>query len=216
MTCGTAGRAEKRRLALFDFDGTIVSNDSLMGFAKYCFGWPKVATAIVKSLITIIAWMARVKSNSYAKERLFGHMFRGMSMKDFCAKGEEYASEIERHLNPAIMERLHSHVAHGDRVLIVTASIPQWILPWAHTKGIEAVIGTEAEINAAGNLTGHFSTPNCYGKEKTARIIAAYPDIDEWEVWAYGDSRGDREMLALADRSMMVKHNGQLTEINTL
>lgn len=47
-------------------------------------------------------------------------------------------------------------------------------------------------------LSGNFATPNCYGEQKAARIRARY-DLSQYaEVYAYGDSKGDREMLALA------------------
>ncbi|MDB5447022.1 MAG: family hydrolase, partial [Phenylobacterium sp.] len=45
--------------------------------------------------------------------------------------------------------------------------------------------------------TGAFATPNCRGPEKAARLQARFgPDV-RLEA-AYGDTSGDREMLAIA------------------
>ncbi|MDQ1268592.1 MAG: phosphatidylglycerophosphatase, partial [Campylobacterota bacterium] len=53
-----------------------------------------------------------------------------------------------------------------------------------------------------GLFSGRFSTINCHGKEK-ARRIKEHLNIDEYEtIYAYGDSSGDNEMLALAHKSV--------------
>ncbi|KAA8711021.1 haloacid dehalogenase-like hydrolase [Helicobacter canis] len=47
-------------------------------------------------------------------------------------------------------------------------------------------------------LSGEFATPNCYGEQKAVRIKARY-DLSRYEeIYAYGDSKGDTAMLALA------------------
>lgn len=46
-----------------------------------------------------------------------------------------------------------------------------------------------------------FSTPNCYGAEKVKRLLTKYPDRDFYRLVVYGDSRGDRELLSIADES---------------
>jgi phosphoserine phosphatase len=61
-------------------------------------------------------------------------------------------------------------------------------------------VGTQIEIKD-GLLTGRFLTKNCYGQEKANRILALYPNRSEYHLTAYGDSRGDKELLAFADES---------------
>ena len=60
------------------------------------------------------------------------------------------------------------------------------------------MVGTKVEVRN-GRLTGRFLTYNCYGVEKVRRILRIYPNPDDYEFIALGDSRGDREMLAFAD-----------------
>ena len=62
------------------------------------------------------------------------------------------------------------------------------------------VLGTQIEVKN-GNLTGRFLTKNCYGQEKVNRILALYPDRNTYYLIAYGDSRGDKELLAFADEA---------------
>ncbi|MEW6528158.1 MAG: haloacid dehalogenase-like hydrolase [Spirochaetota bacterium] len=50
-----------------------------------------------------------------------------------------------------------------------------------------------------GLLTGKFFGKNCYGPQKVKRIKEIYNLYDYQKIYAYGDSKGDKEMLAIAD-----------------
>ena len=62
------------------------------------------------------------------------------------------------------------------------------------------VVGTQIEVKD-GVLTGRFLTRNCYGEEKVNRLNALYPNRQDYYLIAFGDSRGDKELLAFADES---------------
>ncbi len=59
------------------------------------------------------------------------------------------------------------------------------------------VLGSRLEIRD-GRLTGRLAGKNCNGNEKVCRIREAVTLTPYQAVYAYGDSSGDREMLALA------------------
>jgi phosphoserine phosphatase len=50
-------------------------------------------------------------------------------------------------------------------------------------------------------LTGKIDGRNCYGRQKEARIREAINLADYSIVVAYGDTRGDKEMLAMASEA---------------
>jgi phosphoserine phosphatase len=50
-----------------------------------------------------------------------------------------------------------------------------------------------------GRITGRLSGRNCYGPEKVERLEEVLGKLDNYLVYAYGDSKGDRELLAVAD-----------------
>jgi phosphoserine phosphatase len=62
------------------------------------------------------------------------------------------------------------------------------------------VVGTQIEVKD-GRLTGRFLTKNCYGQEKVNRLLSLYPHRQDYCLVAYGDSRGDKELLSFADES---------------
>lgn len=191
----------KRKVALFDFDGTLTQHDTLVTFAVHAVGRCKFFMAMCLSLPWIAGWKCGILSNSKAKEHLFGCLYRGMSLSSFDKKAYSFVSVIEKDIRPEGISALDRHRCCVDDIYIVSASIDRWIIPWARRYGIKNVIATKPEIDDAGMLTGRFLTPNCYGEEKVRRIKNEINDIEDCEVWAYGDSSGDEAMLAIADHS---------------
>jgi phosphatidylglycerophosphatase C len=68
--------------------------------------------------------------------------------------------------------------------------------PWAARQGLP-LLATPTGWDA-GRFAG-LGGENCNGPEKVRRIDGALDRAGFARVWAYGDSSGDREMLALAD-----------------
>jgi HAD superfamily phosphoserine phosphatase-like hydrolase len=102
-------------------------------------------------------------------------------------------------LNKFVMERIQCHKNNNDKTLIVSASVSNWIAPWAVEHGFQSVIATELE-NINGILTGKFGTENCYGKTKVSRLLKEYPNRNSYILYAYGNSRGDMELIDFADK----------------
>lgn len=192
------------KIAFFDFDGTLTKHDTLLTFAKFCVGRKRLWFALIKSLPMILLWKARFKTNSQAKEALFGHLYKGMKYIDFQQAGQRFIPLINDDIRKDIVEKLLAHKRNGDKVVIVSASILEWILPWAEQIGVDAVIATQAAVDKDGRLTGMFSMTNCHGAEKAVRIKQVFPDIADYETWAYGDSSGDTAMLALVNHPKKV------------
>lgn len=196
------------QFTFFDFDGTLTFNDSFTGFIRHVHGWHGLALVLLKSAPAIILWKAGLRSNTYAKLRMFGAAFRGMTLKEFKEKGESYAEKIERITRNDIVDALARSVKEGRNTVIVSASMGDWIRPWAARHGVNIVLATEPEVDSTGKLTGRFKRPNCQREEKVKRIIEAFPELERdreaHTVTAYGDSDGDFEMLAFADNPVKI------------
>jgi HAD superfamily hydrolase (TIGR01490 family) len=135
------------------------------------------------------------------KEAFLTRLWGGALYGDYLADARRYADEsLDGMIIPLARRVFMKHIERGDLVLIVTASMPEWVGGWAGRYGV-TVIGTLLEV-ADGRLTGRLATPNCRGAEKVARVRAQV-DLDGYSrIFAYGDSRGDREMLAAADEAV--------------
>lgn len=188
-------------LYLFDFDGTLTRSDSLILFLRYYGGtWRLIRSLLVRAPMLVLMKL-RLYSNHRLKEQLFGSYFRGMPLDDFDAACQAFARSHSHILRPEGTATLRQALADGADAAIVSASVDNWVRPFFESFGDGiSILGTQAEVSD-GRLTGRFATPNCYGAEKVRRIRRAFPDTGQRRVVAFGDSRGDREMLRLATES---------------
>jgi phosphatidylglycerophosphatase C len=106
------------------------------------------------------------------------------------------ADKISQIVRPDAMKLIQDYKQVGARVVVVSASPENWVKPWCNIWKVDCV-ATRLEYRD-GKLTGNITGINCYGKEKVERI-KRFVKLEEFGViTAYGDSRGDHEMLALA------------------
>ncbi|AKT91487.1 HAD-IB family hydrolase [Campylobacter gracilis] len=187
-------------LVLFDFDGTITRDDSLLEFVAYVVGFKKFFRGILVLSPILAAYKLGLASNNFTRRKLLGYFFAGMSADKFDKICKKYSTtHIEDILKQSAMDKIASYKAAGDRVVIVTASLEDWLRPWCEAQGLE-LLGTKIR-RKGGIITGEIEGQNCYGAQKVARVRAAY-DVQAFDrVIAYGDSRGDREMLEFADEA---------------
>lgn len=192
----------------FDFDGTLTRRDTFFGFLRFLDGRLGMVKILMSELPAILAGL--VKGNGgKAKERVLIRALRGMDYAAYietCRKFGERIKDMERE---PIVKALDEAVGNGSEVAIVSASIGDWIRPWAAAHGVKHVIATECSPRP-GTPTGTFSTPDCIGPEKVRRILEIWPRLVQprtgAHVTAYGNSKGDREMLAFADLPVSVGH----------
>lgn len=189
-----------KKLAVFDFDGTITTKDTLWLFLKFSKGSFCFYLALIKNSPSIILAALRLYPRGRAKEKLFSSCFKGMIRPEFEKLCHSFYEEHKSIIKPEAKVAVRNHLTHGNSVVILTASPVNWVEPFAHSLGITKVIGTELETDIDGRLTGRFSTLNCNGPEKVRRLKNEYPDlIRKFKIYAYGDSFGDKELLELSD-----------------
>ena len=196
-----------KQLFAFDFDGTLTTRDTLIAFIRYACGTPRFLLGFLLHAPLLVLMKLRLYSNGKAKQRLFSWFFRGMPLEAFDALCQSFASTHRHLLRPETVCLLQQALSEGAEVLVVSASIDNWVRPFFSTFHIPHstfhILCTQIEV-IDGRLTGRFLTPNCYGQEKVRRIVALHPDRSAYRLTAYGDSRGDRELLAFADEAHMV------------
>jgi len=186
------------RLALFDFDGTITRRDSLFDFLFFTFGAVRCAVGLVVLGPVLVLYILKMIPNWKAKESVFRHFFKGWSIERFEKAGDRYSRErIDHIIMGKARERIEWHRTGGHRIIVVSASVETWMREWCGRNGI-GIIGTRLE-SVQGKLTGRIDGANCQGPEKVRRIREAV-DLGEYEyIYAYGNTRGDADMLSLAD-----------------
>ena len=193
----------KKKIYCFDFDGTLTTSDTLLEFIKYAKGRGRFLMVFLMYSPLLVMMKLHLYPNWKAKQQIFAHLFAGMRIEKFDALCRGFAEESQHLLRPKGITLVHEALVAGAQVFIVSASIDNWVRPFfdiRNLKGVQ-VLGTQIEVED-GKLTGNFKSNNCYGKEKVHRIAEALKSFErsEYEIEAFGDSRGDKEMLAFANK----------------
>ena len=190
-----------KTIVAFDFDGTLTTKDSFLEFIRFSKGKTKLYLNLPYMAIMWGLFKLKILKRQYAKEAIFSHFFKGMSIEEFSATGEAFSKSIDSILRLNVKNKIESYVAQDCKLVIVSASINNWITPWALQNNIETVISTEIEVNASGLITGKFKTLNCVEQEKVNRFLEMFPDRADYKLIVYGDTEGDKALMGLADES---------------
>ena len=189
-------------LVAFDVDGTLTTRDCVVPFLWRVGGIRSIWRGALASPHLLPATIRRDRDS--IKEIGTDSAFRGRHTTDVEREGRLFGAEVARRwLRPDTSALLRRHVESGDIVVFVSASFEVYLRSLAHSLGVEHVLGARLEADENGVLTGRLDGPNCRGPEKVNRLEAwwagLYRDRAPSLFTAYGDSAGDRELLARAD-----------------
>jgi phosphatidylglycerophosphatase C len=197
-------------VAAFDFDGTISRRDSLLPFLVAVRGRRAVAAALARLTPQLLLMALGRDDRDVTKERLLHALLAGHPATELWASGEAHASALLSRLRPATLERVRWHREQDHQLVMISASPTVYLEPLAAELGFDAVLATGLEVDGTGRLTGRLDGGNVRGPEKVARLRAWLGSRPVDELWAYGDSRGDRELLAAADHAFRVGRGGRI------
>ena len=186
-----------KKLALFDFDGTVTTKDSFLEFLKFYKGYSGFYLGFALLSPYLIAMKLKLIPNWKAKEIVLKYFLNGLEKDKMEQIAQTFTTEIiPSLLRPKALEQIRSHQEKGDDIYLVSASAESWLKFWCEEIGIN-LIATKLEI-VNEKITGKLDGKNCHGPEKVARIKAQIDLHNYSEIYAYGDSSGDTEMLELA------------------
>ncbi len=189
------------RIIAFDFDGTITTRDTFALFLRYWAGTPRWLFNLVKLSPVFLAYVLKLIDRNRVKAHVVRTFFRGAEQEALRQRAEQFADEVIPDLiRPKALETLKARLQSDDTVFIVSASIDDYLVPWAKKHGIRHILATNLE-KKNGCLTGDISGVNCWGSGKIDKITSKMADKPFTIKEAYGDSRGDREMLDAAEAS---------------
>ena len=200
----------KKKVYLFDFDGTLTCADTLLEFIRYACGRRRFFIGFALFSPLLVLMKLHLYPNYRAKQRLFAWYFKGMSIDNFDLVCRHFAHHNQRLMRQKALDKLREIFHNNETLCVVSASIDNWVRPFFDniskaSRSDFRVIGTEVEVDTDGVLTGRFRTHNCYGTEKVRRVLEAMPQLksnrDDFWVVACGDSRGDKELLEFADEA---------------
>ena len=192
-------------VAAFDVDGTLTRADCVRPFLERLAGRRALASVLLRRFAPMVKALAR-RDRDDLKEIVVGGVFRGRFVSEVAAVGGAFAAHVEaKMLRPDTLARLRWHQSSGHSVVLVSASLRPYLDPLAASLGLEGVLCADVERDGDRYLDTLVGG-NCRGPEKARRLAAwlAANDLTDADIWAYGDSSGDRELLAMAHHPVWV------------
>jgi len=198
-------------VAAFDFDGTLTRGGSVVPFLIAVRGLLAVLGALARNAPKLVrAAIVGGSAADAAKEAVFVRVLGGVPAAHVDKVAVRFAERhLEHRLRAEVRARLEWHHRQGHHVVIVSASPEYYVGPAGRALGADGVLATRLAVDASGRLTGRYEGKNCRGAEKYARVVAwlrangpsgsgsAQPTL-----WAYGNSRGDLQLLDAADHGV--------------
>ena len=186
-------------LALFDFDGTITTREMFADFMHFAVTPRRLALGRLVLAPVVIGYKWGIVSSNAIRSRVVRFGFRGEPLARVGQMGERFAREVlPGVLRPQALERIAWHKAQGDVVVVVSGALDVYLEHWCREHGL-ALICSELEV-VDGRLTGHYRGRQCVGLEKPRRVLDRYDLGDFDQVYAYGDTHEDLDLLAIAGR----------------
>jgi phosphatidylglycerophosphatase C len=189
-----------KKIAFFDFDGTITTRDTLLEIIKFQKGKFAFLIGFLLNAPWLIAYKLKLFPNDDVKQKILTYFFSGTPELVFQQKCDLFAErKLPELIRPGALTEIEGLRARDFDIVVVSASAGNWIRKWTTGLGVQ-LIATRLEVKE-GLITGRIEGKNCHGEQKVV-CIKEHLNLSEYEeIYVYGDSAGDKPMLALATKS---------------
>lgn len=189
---------------VFDFDGVLLRGDSFAGYLRWRTQVRRQRILAALPVLPLLPLMRHPRTLPWAARIFTRALTLGLNRRRFEAEIDAFCAvwlAADGRMNARLIERLHAHVAAGDRVFVVSGTA-QYLLDGLLSRlGIRGVtaIGTAVEFGRAGL----FARRHTYGATKIA-VLAELGVAPPWAI-SYSDSYADLPILAAAQRAVLVE-----------
>ncbi|MBM1183049.1 HAD-superfamily subfamily IB hydrolase, TIGR01490 [Pseudomonas lundensis] len=187
----------KQVLSAFDFDGTLTYHDSFVPFLRFAFGNRLFAMRLFRMIPATLSYLLGQISRNDLKEKLITVYLTGAKVAWVEERAEAFCDVSWQRLMRPLGLTSVAHQREQQALVTICSASPELVLkPFAKKLGI-GLIGTQLEA-VNGVLTGEISGTNCRCEQKVIRLEAQYGPLDQYTLRAWGDTRGDEQMLGAA------------------
>ena len=184
-------------LVAFDFDGTLTVRDSFTAFLKWRVSSRRYYAGMARLFPAALLYVFD-RNRGKIKAAAVREFLRGVPLEQLEREARAFAqSEAPKLFRPDALAVWRRWRAKGAKLVIVTASPDVVVAPFARGLGADLLIGSRLALDLNEKVAGPLLGPNCRGAEKVTRLKEVFGD-DLSLAAAYGDTSGDREMLAIA------------------
>ena len=196
-----------QRVAVFDFDGTIIYGDSVVNMLKIGQKQGKVSFLLLCKAAAAGALYHLGVISAISSKRAAHAFLSKMSdteREDFL---KSFAKSLVDRARPEAVSQIRAHKAAGDYVILCSASGECYMQYVAPLLGVDALLCTPCDEK--GLPCGE----NCRGKEKVRRVNAHLKEAGMENavlVAGYGDTLGDAPILRKCQEPVLVRPKKKL------
>ena len=187
--------AIKSTLAIFDFDGTLIREDSTLTLLLFLLKkYPGSLFALSRVGIAGLFWVGGLAQRDQVKSLVIQALryVPQPASREFFQQFHDQ-SLVPRYLSSGV-QRIEWHRTQGHRLILASASLDLYLHHVAQFLGFDFLICTRTRRNPQLQLAG----PNCRGEEKLVQMSEFLPleNVDWRNSWAYTDSTSDLPILS--------------------
>jgi len=188
-----------KNLYLLDFDGTISNKDSSKYFFKILLGAKFYYLYYLQNIIAVFCYFLKFTNQFELKKKRYKLLLDNSKYDKLCSVISESDILIDKIIRPEARVFLNKIKNKNNKVIIVSAGLSIFLERWAKKNSFD-LLTNNVVINEERKFEFVYSYDcNSYGKVKR---IYEYIDVKSFEnIYAYGDSPGDLEMLKIADKA---------------
>lgn len=185
-------------LALFDFDGTITTRETFVDFVRHATPPVRLALGRLLLLPVYAGYKAGLLPASWVRACVVAFAFTHVPQTRLDQAVARYDALLGGLLRPEAMERIRWHQSQGHTVVVVSGNFEAALAPWCARHGLGLIASVLDARN--GRLTGRYRGAQCVRAEKVRRIREAHDVSAFAQIYAYGDTHEDHDLLAMAHR----------------
>jgi len=184
-------------LSIFDFDKTLIKEDSfrLFSFLASDNFWEKI-----KVLFLAICHKLNLISNSFYKESVLRTVWVPKDKRRKELFLEQFYIALKRIENKRVLNALNTHLDSGDKVVVISASPLFYLEPYVRlwSDNIEVLGSKYREIEGESKFF------NLYGDQKVLCAKTIIKKMKPNIVCVYTDHISDLPLIKLADRVKLI------------
>lgn len=193
-------------VAIFDFDGTITQKSTTLPFLKFIQG-QAYSIKVLFNLKSLIAYKFKKIDIDDINHVISNAFFKGLTVDHLNHQGRLFSEIIiPSMIKESAQECIEWHQKQGHFCILATAAYDIYIQHWSKLNQFDECVSTHVEFDQHGIATGRIKGKSCYGDEKLRRVLSVIGKKPR-EVFAYGDSEGDKAILQYASHAFFRSFN---------
>ena len=206
------------KLAIFDFDGTLLMSDTLPALAKEWSQQNRSRLSYMLMYISIMPLWLCFKIGLLSRERFrypavvsFNRIFRKMTHQEIIDFFEAAYEGMAALFNPVVLNELQDSISQGYCCILLSGAYTELLQVVAKYLGIDMVIGTEMAFR--DGIFDHNKKPYVIeGESKLDNLkkMIAWESVDWHASRSYGNSYSDLGVMKIVGEPVAVNPEPRL------